>query len=260
MFVKKIVGFIALLTMTIACKDIEKNPSSCGSEHIESQAGECLSNSFTLDLKIQEADKNLYNRKFIKSFIKENLDRGDIEWNPAAITQSLGEKEVISKYVEFVLTREKLSEIAAVHFEDMEKVYLNGGYTEGAYEANSKANLYNNLLRQSAIRSFRLFDRSIGDYSLDELIELTDKKQELLNDLESYTTQKVLVVTDDRGGVQMTTPDYYSEKGKRILEDTREAIALDENCADREAECIQTLKDDVEGSLNSLYQTLYRNL
>ena len=256
---KKIVGFIALLTMAIGCKDIEKNPSGCDYGYVTNNSGECLSNSYSLGLKIQSANKNLYNRQFIRSYITDRPENGVTNWVASEIVNSLNSEDIISTYVEFVLTREKLSEVAAAHYSDMESLYTSN-YSEEIYEAYNKAYRHNNLLSQSAISSARLFDRSIGDYDLNELIELTNKKQTLLNDLNTYASEKVLTATDNNRDVAIEIPYYYSTKGKSILEETRKAISLDENCIDREAECIQTLKEDVQENLNSLYQNLYRNL
>ena len=121
-YVKRIIGFIAVLAMTYGCKDIEKNPSGCDYGYVTNNNGECLSNSFTAGLKIQAANKNLYNRLFIKSYTIPLSESRNVKWNTGAIASALSDDQTISSYVEFVITKEKLSEIAFGHHKEMEAI------------------------------------------------------------------------------------------------------------------------------------------
>ncbi len=260
---KKIIGLLAILSFTVACKDVEKNPGGCDYGYTSDGAGECLSSEYSYNLKINDANKNLYGRNLVLKYINSNNGDYDLVWLTAQLREDMLKDGIITKLVEIEYERPKLQLRADELHTFLEGIYYS--VSVNTWDEQSKARAHSDILDNPPIQQNGLFDRPISDYTVSELAELSQKKQNLLNRLEALADQSLIEVesksirrNSDRGYIDVL--NVFFNPSSTVLTNTNKSIEESPECEGRVYECKVELQQEIEELFNDLYHSTYKNL
>ncbi len=256
----KYLMFLVLFAFGLSsCKDVEKNPTSCGSDYVK-EGSKCTKVDVKVKSEIKKNNENLYKVGVLQYYLKSNNEAGynhDFEIDENEIVKRLSGKKPFSIFLRDYFQLLGLKESTEESIIRLQKLY-NKNYNELAYQELQKLrNLKDELERVTKV-----------DGDMNYIMELEEEARgsaiSLLNEIYEASGSKNVrlqyMYTSYEEGIclKLISDSYHSRN--LLRKEIVESLSNKEECKNNLDTCVLDLKDKAREFAPDFYHRIISSI
>lgn len=241
---KNLMVLLVLILGISSCKDVEKNPSSCGNDYVK-EGSRCINVDIKIKSEIRSNDENIYNIGVLKHYLQGKDDSDDNYYPDFQIQEDLIDKRLSGEKPFSTFLRDHLQLVGLKESTEQSIIRL-----ERLYNKNYNSKAYQELQKLRNLKE-KLEGVTKVDGDMEYIMELEEENRDnaikLLNDMYEASGSKNVrlqyMYTSYEEGICLKLLSDNYESRDLLRKDIVKSLANKVECENNLDTCVLDLKE-----------------